>query len=121
MKCDSLKKISLFLFSCIFCFLFNAPVSGAEQADTDLSKTIFSEATVMNIQGAFHSDEVLPVVQAIAKARDMASSYDVKFSLNERFKAFLSLGRPYVEDMAGRQDSHNQHYNARFGFLISLQ
>ncbi|RPI33092.1 MAG: hypothetical protein EHM54_11135 [Nitrospiraceae bacterium] len=121
MKCDSLKKISLFLFSCIFCFLFNAPVSGAEQADTDLSKTIFSEATVMNIQGAFHSDEVLPVVQAIAKVRDMASLYDVKFALSERFKAFVSLGQPNIEDPTGRYPVRNHNYNAMFGFSIALQ
>jgi len=121
MKSNSLKKISLFLFSCLFYSLFNVPLVGAEPPDKEFTKTIFSGDTVKNIQGALQSDEVLPVVQAIAKARDMASSYDVKFSLNERFKAFLSLGRPYVEDMAGRQDSHNQHYNARFGFLITLQ
>ena len=121
MKSNSLKKISLFLFSCLFCSLFNVPLVGAEPPDKEFTKTIFSGDTVKNIQGALQSDEVLPVVQAITKARDMAASYDVKFALTERFKAFLSLGHPYTEDLAGRDTVKNYNYNAMLGFSIALQ
>jgi len=121
MKRSSLKKISLFLSSCLFCFLFNVPLAGAEPLDKEFTKTIFSGAAAKNIQGFLQSDEVLPVVQAIAKARDMAASYDVKFALSERFKAFISLGHPYIENLAGRDTVKNYNYNAMFGFSIALQ
>jgi len=119
MKSNSLKKISLFLSCCILCFMFNASVSGAEPPDRELTNKVVSGTNLEKIQGALKSTEMLPVVQAITKARDMASSFDVKFALSERFKAFLSLGRPYIEDLAGRDTGKN--YNAKVGFLIVLQ
>jgi hypothetical protein len=119
MKNNSLKKISLFLSCCILCFMFNASVSGAEPSDKEITNKVVSRTDLERIQGALESTEMFPVVQTITKARDIASSFDVKFAVSERFKAFLSLGRPYIEDLAGRDNGKN--YNAMVGFLIVLQ
>ena len=121
MKCNSLKKISLFLSCCILCFMFNASVSGAEPPDKELTNKVVSGTDLEKIQGALKSTETFPVIQAITRARDMASSFDVKFDVSERFKAFLSLGQPYIEDLAGRDTVKNYNYNAMFGFRIVLQ
>ena len=121
MKNNSLKKISLFLSCCIFCFMFTASVSGAEQSDNALNQKVVSGTDFEKIQGALKSTETFPVVQAITKARDIASSFDVKFALTERFKAFLSLGHPHIEDLSGRDTVSNYNYNAKVGFLIELR
>ena len=121
MKCNSLKKISLFLSCCILCFMFNASLSGAEPIDKALTNKVVSGTDLDKIQGALESSEMFPVVRAINKARDMASLFNVKFDLSERFKAFLSLGHPYIEDLTGRDTVKNYNYNAMFGFRIVLQ
>ena len=119
MKIQSLSKISLF-FSCfIFSLLFIVPLSGAEQADNDLSKQVFSAEGLRTLEGSLEEKDITPVVQTVSMEKVKASSFDVKIDLNERFKAFLSLGDQGIRDLAGRD--MGQSYNAVFGFKIVLQ
>jgi hypothetical protein len=99
--------------------MFNASVSVAEPSDKELTNKVVSGTNFEKIQGALKSTETFPVIQAITNARDIASSFDVKFAVSERFKAFLSLGQPKIEDLSGRDTGKN--YNAKVGFLIVLQ
>ncbi|MDH4232264.1 MAG: hypothetical protein OEW04_09590 [Nitrospirota bacterium] len=119
MKYHSFKRLTVFLSCFVLFFLFNASVSRAEQPNKEPAKKILSGMNIKKIQVALHSTGSLPVLQAMAQAREMASSYDVKFDLNERFKAFLSFGQPYINDLSGSDSGQN--YNAVFGFLIELR
>jgi hypothetical protein len=101
MKINSLKKISLFLSCCVLCFMFNASVSGAEPPDKELTNKVVSGTDLAKIQGVLESTEMFPVVQTITKARDMASSFDVKFAISERFRLFITWAAIYRR--SGRQ------------------
>jgi len=119
MKFNSFKKVSLFTSSFILCFLFIVPLSGAEQLNDDLTKQLFSVEGLKTLTGSLQEQGVASVVQAVAAARQMSSSFDVKIPLNEQFKAIFSLEKPYIKDLAGRDIGTN--YNALIGFQIVLQ
>ena len=118
MKCNSLKKVFIFLSCSILCFLINASLSGAEQPVNDLSRQIFSAEVLKTLKGYQEDKGVTPVIQSVAASKDM-TSFDIKIALSERFKAFLSLGDLTIRDLAGRDIG--QSYNAVFGFQIILQ
>lgn len=112
MKCNSLKKVLIFLSCCILSFLINASLSRAEQPASDLSRQTFSEEVLKTLNGSQEGKGIIPA------SKDMAS-YDIKIALSEQFKAFLSLGDLAIRDLAGRDTG--QSYNAVFGFQIILQ
>ena len=119
-KYHCIKKICIFSICSIFCFLINASVSRAALSDNQLTEEIFSDVNLKTLKGVLHERAIAPVVQSVIAAKDMmASSFDVKVALTERFKAFLSLGETGVTDVVGRNIGHN--YNAVFGFQIQLQ
>jgi len=119
MKFNLFKKVSLFISGFILCFLFVVPLSVAEQINDDLTKQIFSVEGLKAMEGSLQEKGVASVVQAVAAARQMASSFDVKIPLNERFNAIFSLEKPYIMDLAGRDIGKN--YNALIGFQIILR
>jgi len=120
MKYHALKKLCIFSICSIFCFLINASVSGAAMSDSELTEKKFSEANLKTLKGDLQERPIVPVFQSVVAARDMlASSFDVKVALTERFKAFLSLGGREITDLAVRNIRNN--YNAVFGFQIQLQ
>jgi hypothetical protein len=120
MKYHALKKLCIFSICSIFCFLINASVSGAAMSDSESTEKNLSEANLKSLNGVLQERTIVPVVQSVVAARDMlASSFDVKVALTERFKAFLSLGRREITDLAGRDIRNN--YNAVFGFQIPLK
>jgi len=119
MKFKSFKKVSLFISGFILCFLFIVPLSRAEQLNNDLTKQIFSVEGLKTLKGSLQQKGVASVVEAVATARQMASSFDVKIPLNERFNAIFSIGDPYIIDLAGRDIGKN--YNALIGFQIILR
>jgi len=115
----SFNKVALFISGFILCFLFIVPLSGAEQSNNDLTKQGFSVEGLKTLEGFPQEKGGAAVVQAVAAARDMASSFDVKIPLNERLNAIFSLGKAYIMDFAGRDMGKN--YNAVIGFQIVLQ
>jgi len=119
MKSNSFKKVSLFISGFILCFLFIVPLSKAEQINNDLTKQVFSVEGLKTLKGSLQEKGVASVEQAVAAARQMASSYDVKIPLNERFNAIFSLGKPNSIDFAGRDIRKN--YNAVIGLQIILR
>ena len=119
MKCNSLKKVFIFLSCSILCFLINTSLSRAEQQVNDLSRQIFSAEVLKTLKGYQEEQGVTPVINSVAASKDTASSFDIKIALSEQFKAFLSLGDLAIKDMAGRDVG--QSYNAVFGFQIILQ
>ena len=119
MKFQNLSKVSPFLACFVFCFLFLVPVSGAEQSDKELSRQIFSMESPGTLKGSLRENVITPVVQSVAAARDLASSFDVKIALSERVKAFLSLGELKMKDVIGKEI--DQNYNAVFGFQVMLR
>ena len=119
MKLNNFKKTYLFISCFILCFLFIVPLSGAEQSSNDLTKQVFSVDGLKTLKVSLEEKGVASVVQAVAAARQMASSFDVKIPLNEQLNAIFSLGKPYIIDFAGRDIGKN--YNALIGFQIVLQ
>ena len=120
MKYHAIKKLCIFSTCSIFCFLINTSVSGAAMSENKRTEKIFSEVNLKTLNGVLQERTIVPVVQSVVAARDMlASSFDVKVALTERFKAFLSLGGREITDLAGRDIRNN--YNAVFGFQIQLQ
>jgi hypothetical protein len=119
MKLKSLKKVSLFISVFILFFLFIVPLSWAEQINNDLTKQVFSVDGLKTLKGSLQEKGAATVVQAVAAAREMASSFDVKIPLNERFNAIFSIEKPNVMDFAGRDVGKN--YNALVGFQIILR
>ena len=120
MKFNSFKKVSLFISGFILCFLFIVPLSEAEQLNNNFTKQIFSVEGLKTLKGSLQEKGVASVEQAVAAARQMASSFDVKIPLNERFNAIFSLEKPPMIDLAGRNDV-GKNYNALFGFQIVLK
>jgi hypothetical protein len=112
------KKISIFLSCSISCLLIFASLSGAEQPAGDLSKQIFSAEVLKTFERYQWEKGVAPAADS-TEASKGAASFDLKVALNERFKAFLSLGDQTVRDLAGKDIG--QSYNAVFGFQIMLQ
>ena len=120
MKYHALKKLCIFTICSVFCIFINASVSGAAMSDSESTEKNLSEANLKSLNGVLQERTIVPVVQSVVAARDMlASSFDVKVALTERFKAFLSLGRREITDLAGRDIRNN--YNAVFGFQIPLK
>ena len=119
MKFNRFKKVSLFISSFILCFLFIVPLSVAEQINDDLTKKIFSVEGLLSMERSLQDKGVASVVQAVSAAKQMASSYDVKIPLNERFNAMFSLEKPYIGDLIGNDIGKN--YNALIGFQIILR
>ena len=73
MKCNSLKKVFIFLSCSILCFLFNASLSRAEQPVNDLSRQIFSAEVLKTLEGYQGEEGVTPVIQPAAASKDTAS------------------------------------------------
>ena len=114
------SKVYLLIFSFILCFLFIVPLSGAEQLNDGLTKQIVYADGREALKGSPEERGVDSVLQAVAPARQMTSSMDVKIPLNERCNAIISLEKPYtIEQMTGRDMWKN--YNALVGFQIILR
>lgn len=118
MKFNSFKKLSLFISVFVLCFLFSVPLSGAEQSNNEPTKQLFSVEGLKTLKESLQENGVASVIKAVSAVGQVASSFDVKIPLNERFNAMLSFGDPYIRDLAGRDIRKN--YNALIGFQIKL-
>jgi hypothetical protein len=117
-KFSNFKKTYLFILGIILCFLFIVPLSGAEQSNNDLTKEVFSVEDLKTVKGSLQEKGAASGVQVVATARQMTSTFDVKVPLNDKCNAIISLGKPAITDLTGRDIKQN--YNAVIGFQIVL-
>ncbi len=137
MKSNRSIKFVLVFSLLIFCLIFFvSPRAGADQSESDSTGLLFVQSPEgkqssgqkegeysgnnEKIFNPFNMLVSLPQKQGISLTDKKIFSplREVRISLNERLKVFLSLGAPALRDLAGKQIKTD--YRALFGFHIAF-